>query len=165
MTAQCVTVQADDSLSAIAARYGGSWSDWSGYRSGNPNVIYAGERVCRNGTGSTASAPVQGTSGTGSLRVVVRSGDTISAIAARNNAYPLAAWSVPSGNINLIYPGQTVVYNGASAGATVSTGTRVHIVRAGECLSGIFPSTWRQVAAANGITNPNLIYVGQAIRY
>ena len=164
MTAQCVTVQAGDSLSAIAARYGGSWTDWSGYRSGNPSIIYAGERVCRNGTGSTASAPVQ-TSGTGSLRVVVQSGDTISAIAARNNAYPLTAWSVPSGNINIIYPGQTVVYNGASASATASAGTRVYTVKAGDCLSVVFPSNWRQVAAANGIANPNLIHPGQVIRY
>ena len=164
MTAQCVTVQAGDSLSAIAARYGGSWSDWGGYRSGNPNVIYAGERVCRNGTGSPAS-PVQGTSGTGSLRVVVQSGDTISAIAARHNAYPLSAWSVPSGNINLIYPGQTVVYNGASASAAASVGTRVYTVKAGDCLSVVFPSNWRQVASANGIANPNLIHPGQVIRY
>lgn len=44
--------------------------------------------------------------------VVVRSGDTISGIAARTGLWPVTAWSVPSGNINRIWPGQTVVYHG-----------------------------------------------------
>ena len=34
--------------------------------------------------------------------VVVRSGDTISGIAARTGLWPVTAWSVPSGNINWI---------------------------------------------------------------
>ena len=163
-TRQCVTVQPGQTLSGIAAQYGGVWSDWTGYRSGNPNIIYAGETVCR---GTASAAPTTGGTSTARLSVTVMSGDTISAIAARTNAYPLTAWSVPSGTINLIYPGQTVVYNGTSASATGSTvsGTRVHIVASGECLSVLFPSNWLSVAAANGIANPNLIYPGQAIRY
>lgn len=162
-TRQCVTVQPGQSLSGIAAQYGGVWSDWTGYRSGNPNIIYAGETVCRGGASPSANA-VSPAPQSGGLRVTVRAGDTISAIAARNNAYPLTAWSVPSGNINLIYPGQVVVYNG-SATSSAAPGGRVHIIRSGECLSMLFPSTWRSVAAANGITNPNLVYPGQRIVY
>lgn len=160
---QCVVVQPGDSLSAIATRYGGSWSDWNGYSSGNPNLLYAGETVCRGG--ASASAPSQSQqSGAGTITVTVRPGDTISGIAAAHNAYPLTAWSVPSGNINLIYPGQTVTYHGAADASPASAG-RVYTVKAGDCLSAVFPSNWRQVAAANGITNPNLIHPGQVIRY
>lgn len=39
------TVRAGDTLSGIAARYGTTVSGISGYRSGNPNIIYPGEVV------------------------------------------------------------------------------------------------------------------------
>ena len=38
-----VTVRAGDTLSGIAARLGISYTQLTGYRSGNPNVIYPGE--------------------------------------------------------------------------------------------------------------------------
>ena len=41
-----VTVKTGDTLSSIAARLGVSWTQLSGYRSGNPNVIYPGEVLC-----------------------------------------------------------------------------------------------------------------------
>ena len=53
-----------------------------------------------------------GTAATGSRSVVVRSGDTMSAIAARTGLQPVSAWRVPSGDINRIYPGQIVTYGG-----------------------------------------------------
>ena len=69
----CVTVRSGDTLSSIAASNGGSWNQYTGYRSGNPNVIYAGETVCRRtGTGTVATGG----------RYVVRSGDTLGGIAA-----------------------------------------------------------------------------------
>ena len=46
-----------------------------------------------------------GTAATGSRSVVVRSGDTMSAIAARTGLQPVSAWRVPSGDVNRIYPG------------------------------------------------------------
>lgn len=95
----CVTVRAGDSLSAIAARYGGAWSDWHGYRSGNPSLIYPGETVCRGGSASTSTAST--------YRVVA--GDTLSAIAARYGTtwQQLQAWNGIA-NANLIYPGQVL---------------------------------------------------------
>lgn len=117
---QCVVVQPGDSLSAIAARYGGTWGEWTGYASGNPGLIYAGETVCRGTTQQTVTGG-QRPSGTGSLQVTVQSGDTMSGIAARYGAWPLSSWSVPSGNLNLIYPGQVVTYNG---GGSVATGSK-----------------------------------------
>jgi GH25 family lysozyme M1 (1,4-beta-N-acetylmuramidase)/LysM repeat protein len=116
-------------------------------------------------TATTATpAPVASTTS-----VRVRSGDTISGIAARTGLWPVTAWSVPSGNINLIYPGNIVTYRGtaisASSGSVV-TGGRVHVVKSGETLSGIFGATgWQRVAQLNNLANPNLIYPGQRLRY
>ena len=42
-TEQVYVVQSGDTLSGIAARLGISYTQLSGYRSGNPNVIYPGE--------------------------------------------------------------------------------------------------------------------------
>lgn len=99
--------------------------------------------------------------------VVVRSGDTISGIAARTGLWPATAWSVPSGDINRIWPGQTVTYRGNGTAVNANaTGTRIHVVKSGETLSGIFgASGWQRVAQLNGLRNPNLIYPGQQLRY
>lgn len=96
----CVTVRRGDSLSSIAARYGGSWRDWHGYRSGNPSRIYPGERVCRGGSAPRATT-------TTTHRVVA--GENLSGIAARYGT----TWQrlqAMNGirNANLIYPGQTL---------------------------------------------------------
>lgn len=101
--------------------------------------------------------------GSGGTSVTVRKGDTMSAIAARTGLWPLSAWSVPSGNINRIWPGQTVTYRGG--GTAKPTASRRHVVRAGETLG--------RIAAANGVSvsqirgyrsgNPNLIYVGETL--
>ena len=80
----------------------------------------------------------------------------------------MTAWSVPSGNINLIYPGNIVTYRGtatATNGST-ATGNRVHVVKSSETLSGIFGANgWRRVAQLNNLANPNLIYPGQWLHY
>ena len=98
----------------------------------------------------------------------MRNGDTMSGIAKRTGLWPLSAWSAPSGNINLIYPGNIVTYRGTSAAASgsVSTSGRVHVVKRGETLSGIFGADGCQrVAQLNNLASPNLIYPGQRLRY
>jgi LysM repeat protein len=103
------------------------------------------------------------------VNVTVRSGDTMSGIAKRTGLWPVTAWSVPSGNINLIYPGNVVTYQGAATAASsgsAATGGRVHVVKSGETLSGIFGANGCQrVAQLNNLANPNLIYPGQRLRY
>ena len=92
----------------------------------------------------------------------------MSGIATRTGLWPVIAWSVPSGNINLIYPGNIVTYRGAAiaTSGSVATDGHVHIVKSGETLSGIFgPTGWQRVAQLNNLANPNLIYPGQRIRY
>jgi LysM repeat protein len=53
-----------------------------------------------------------------------------------------------------------VVGFGSVAGAEAST---THVVQPGDTLSRIAPDNWREVAAGNGIENPDLIFVGQVI--
>ena len=38
-----------------------------------------------------------------------------------------------------------------------------HVVQPGDTLSLLAPENWREVAAGNGISNPDMIYVGQVI--
>lgn len=91
-------MQAGDTLSGIAAKLGVSTSQISGYRSGNPNLIYPGETLTIGG-GSTQS----GTAYT------VRSGDTLSGIAAKyGTTYQAIAAKNGISNPNLIYPGQVL---------------------------------------------------------
>lgn len=95
------TVQAGDTLSGIAAKFGVSTSAISGYRSGNPNLIYPGERLTING-GSAASKPAART-------YTVRAGDNLSSIAARyGTTYQALAAKNGISNPNLIYPGQVL---------------------------------------------------------
>lgn len=98
--------------------------------------------------------------------VVVSSGDTMSAIASRTGRTPASAWSVPSGNINRIWPGQQVCYGGSTAS---SVGAHVvgtsHVVAAGESLWAIYgPSGWQAAAQRNGLSYPYVIHPGQVLR-
>lgn len=163
-----VVVRRGDTIASIAKRTGlYPLSAWR-VPSGNINRIYPGQTVTFGGSGSSAST--SGTSpqaSTSTTRVTVRLGDTISAIAKRTGLYPLSAWSAPSGNINRIYPGQVVTYRGSSSKKTASTssGYRYRTVKRGDTLSGMFGSDWKRVARLNGISNYNLIYPGQVLRY
>lgn len=51
---------------------------------------------------------------------------------------------------------------GSGAAAPVS---RVHVVRRGECLYGVFGRDWQRVARLNGIRSPYTIYPGQRLRF
>lgn len=117
--------------------------------------------------GGTSST--QQSSGSGGTAVTVRPGDTISAIAARTGLYPITAWSVPSGNINLIYPGQVVRYNGGGSVATASNAppSRTVTVRSGDSLSSIASRLGVQWTQLHGYRsgNPNLIYPGEVLTY
>lgn len=94
-TGSCVVVGYGDSLSAIASRLGVGWQSLTGYRSGNPNLIYPGESVCTGGAvqqQATGHVVVRGES----LWAIYGTG--WSAAAARNGI------SAPY----IIYPGQVL---------------------------------------------------------
>lgn len=94
-------MQAGDTLSGIAAKLGVSTSAISGYRSGNPNLIYPGEVLKING-GNTAPKPAGRT-------YTVQAGDNLSSIAARyGTTYQALAAKNGISNPDLIYPGQVL---------------------------------------------------------
>ncbi len=91
----------------------------------------------------------------------VERGETLSGIAARAGT-TVRALAEANGiaNPNRIVAGQVLLLPSATAGAAPAV---VHVVRPGETLSGIaarYGTTSRALAAANGITNPNLVVAG-----
>ena len=118
----------------------------------------------------TATVAPQQAAQANTTRVAVRSGDTMSGIASRTGLWPLSKWSVPSGNLNLIYPGQVVTYNGGGSVATGSNAppaTRTVTVRSGDTLSGIAARLGIGYTQLTGYRsgNPNVIYPGEVLHY
>lgn len=109
----------------------------------------------------TSPAPTPTPDGSGT-DYIVQSGDTLWGIA---NAHGLSLARLEQlnpqiANPNLIYPGQAVHVSGAPA-------QTIYTVVSGDTLSGIaaqFGTTYQQLAAINGIANPDLIYPGQQIK-
>ena len=50
-------------------------------------------------------------------------------------------------------------------GGAAAPAYRVHVVKRGECLYGIFGRDWQRVARLNGIRSPYTIYPGQRLRF
>ena len=142
----------------------------SGYAGRLDLNYFRGERwqwdAYAHGDGANVSAPETNTGGNvaQSACVVVTSGDTLSGIAVRTGLLPWQSWhGYGSGNPAVIYPGETVCYGG---GVVAQPGTaRTHTVVSGESLWSIFGGDWARVASLNGLSNPNLIYPGQILRY
>lgn len=101
---QTYTVVPGDTLSGIAARFGTSYQKIAADNGiANPNLIYPGQVLRINGSGG-------GNSGGGERTYTVKSGDTLSGIAAQfGTTYQKIAADNGIANPNLIYPGQVLV--------------------------------------------------------
>ena len=98
------------------------------------------------------------------IEYIVKSGDTLSAIAQKyNTTYQKKAQDNNIENPNLIYPNQKLkIYTNVSQ----ETNETIYIVKSGDCLCNIakkFNTTVNKIAQDNGITNIDLIYVGQKL--
>jgi spore coat assembly protein SafA len=106
-------IQSGDTLIGIAARNGVSLAalERANPQIHNPNLIYAGESLDIPGKSDSFQGPAQGPSGGG---YTVRSGDTMSGIAARNGVSlgALVRANPQVSNPNLIYPGQRLTIPG-----------------------------------------------------
>jgi LysM repeat protein len=164
-------VQPGDTLSSIAYRFGTTTSAIAAANGiANPNRIYAGQKLiipsanCAPGPIPPAPPPPGGQC----INYVVKPGDTLSGIAARYGT-TAAAIAVRNGlkNPNFIYVGQHLVVCSGKGGVVPPITGNIYVVRPGDTLIGIAMKTGTTVQAlmvANGIVNPNKIYVGQRLR-
>lgn len=128
---------------------------WNGkYGDGEVRKIVLGSRY------DEVQAKINGSS-TSAVVYTVKSGDTLSGIAAKYGTTYQALASVNGiADPNKIYPGQKIKISG---GISVT----YYTVQSGDTLSGIaekYGTTYQNLAKMNGIVNPNVIYPGQKIR-
>lgn len=180
------TVRSGDTLSGIAARHGVSLA--AVFAANNMNmrtIIYPGQKI-KLGPNTAPPppapkpAPAPAPAAPAAASHIVKSGDTLSAIAAK---YGVSLASVLSANNlqmrSIIYPGQKILLAAPSAPApapaapaapaptaTPATGT-TYTVKAGDTLSKIASAhgvSLSTVLQANGMTLKTVIYPGQKIR-
>ncbi|MGD9694525.1 MAG: LysM peptidoglycan-binding domain-containing protein [Thermoleophilia bacterium] len=170
--AASITIAPGDTLSAIAARAGVSPATLASANGiTDPHMIIAGTALRLPAPGTGSSAPAGGSGG--SYRV--RSGDTLSAIAARSGV-SAAALASANGlkNPNQVIAGHVLVIpaGGASAPAagtsSASTGSSAggYRVQPGDSLASIasrYGTTPAALAALNGLSNPNRIVAGTTL--
>ena len=155
-----VIVEAGDSLSEIAAEHGTSVSALMAANGiTDPDRLYMGQELVVPGTGASATTLPP-------LVVVVQSGDSLSGIAAEYGV-TLSALIVANAidDPDRVHPGQELVIPGASSAARPK-GPTVVVVQSGDSLSRIAADHGVTVAAlmaANGITDPDRLHVGQRL--
>ncbi len=171
-------VQPGENLFRIALRYGTSvQAIMNANGLTNRSYIWVGQRLTipggAGGGGSSGGSSGSATA-TGGVHVV-RRGETLSSIARRYGT-TVSAIASANGirNPSLIWVGQRLRIPGRSGGGssrgggtTSASSGGVHVVRRGETLSSIarrYGTTVSAIAAANGIRNPSLIWVGQRLR-
>ncbi len=147
----------------------GYWSTWSGFQySDTGNIAGISGNVDMNQFQSsifvgnvTPTPDISDNSGSSTV-YVVQSGDTLYSIALRygTSVSELVALNNIA-NPNLIYVGQVLYLPSDSA----SSGN-IYVVQRGNTLWGIartYGTTVNALVSLNGISNPNLIYVGQVL--
>lgn len=169
------TVKAGDTLSAIASRYSTSSSTLASLNSlSNPNLIYVGQvlKVSSNASISSSTNSSANSTVTTAASYTVKAGDTLSAIAAKyGTTYQALASTNSISNPNDIYVGQVIKVSAtataASSQAASSTNSNgSYTVKSGDTLYGIALANglnWQTLAKQNGISDPNVIFVGQKL--
>lgn len=174
-TAGTYTVKAGDTLSAIASRYSTSSSTLASLNSlSNPNLIYVGQvlKVSSNASTNSSTSSSANSTVTTAASYTVKAGDTLSAIAAKyGTTYQALASTNSISNPNDIYVGQVIKVSAtataASSQAASSTNSNgSYTVKSGDTLYGIALANglnWQTLAKQNGISDPNVIFVGQKL--
>ncbi len=167
-----------ENLSTVAHRYGLSQQELAAYNGiANPNLLWVGQRLQIPGSSydptllSPASSPfLPGDSG----YHLVAGGQTLSEVA---KAYGLTTGDLMRlnniSNANLIWAGQRLRVTArvepvpASVASRPAAADEIYVVQAGDTLAAIaqrHQSTVHELLAANGLPNPNFVWVGQRLR-
>ncbi len=185
-------VQAGDTLSGIAVKCGVSMQAIiSANGISNPNLVSIGQRLTIPGSNSCGSGSTStGTSGsttttTSTGSYTVQAGDTLGGIAFKFGTTVSAILNANKlTNPNLIFVGQTLIIPGTTVTTTTpstggtgttpttpttptTTSTGTYTVVAGDSLGRIasrFGVSVSAIMSANGLSNPNLIFVGQVLK-
>ena len=178
-TAATYTVKAGDTLGQIAANHQTSVNQLVQLNKlTNPNLIYVGQVLTiKQATSASQSTTATPAKPTPTATYTVKAGDTLSQIAANyGTSYQNLASLNHLSNPNEIYVGQTLKLQ-APTGTSVQTTTPApaastnqgtYTVKAGDTLSAIAAAhgtSYEALAQANGISNPNEIYVGQTLKF
>ena len=169
------TVQRDETLYRIGRKYGVPWQTLMKYNDlRDPTDLYVGQilkiPIPSGPSGSqgtpAAKRPAAGAEGT----YIVRQGDTLYRIGRRYGV----PWQTLMKHNKLPAPtaltaGQTLkipAWNAAGA-SSAQDGVTTYTVQHGDILYDIgllFGMSWREIAAFNGLTDPDDIYVGQVLK-
>jgi LysM repeat protein len=135
----------------------------------NPNLVYVGQQLIIPTTTTSTTTSVA-TSGT---VYVVQSGDTLNKISLKFNVSQAKIMGANGmTNPNIVYVGQRLMIPGSDWVPTTTTTTPSnatgtnYVVQSGDTLSRIaqkYSVTIATLMSVNGITNANLIFVGQRL--
>ena len=185
------TVKSGDTLSAIAARQGVSLSTLLRANGlSMSSIIYPGQTLklsggssSSNSSSSSSSSSSASSSGSSSTSYTVKSGDTLSGIAAQHGVG--LSTILRANGLTLsstIFPGQTIKLSGNASGSTSSSSSASnssgnsansssssssYTVKAGDTLSGIAARhgvSLSTLLQANGLSTSSIIFPGQRLK-
>lgn len=183
------TIARGDTISAIAARFGLKTADVLKLNNLQANtIIYPGQKIRLTGGSAPSPAPVPAPApappSSGGSTYVVRSGDTLSAIASRHGVSlkDVLAWN-GLGMHSIIYPGQKIKVGGGAAPAPApapsaptpapapapapsAPASGSYTIKAGDTLGAIAARHGVSLSAllsANKLSATTIIYPGQKL--
>ncbi|SNV60908.1 autolysin (N-acetylmuramoyl-L-alanine amidase [Staphylococcus simiae] len=164
------TVQAGDSLSLIASKYGTTYQKIMSLNGLNNFFIYPGQKLKVSGVASNTTNTGNAASASGSV-YTVQAGDSLSLIASKYGTTYQKIMSLNGLNNFFIYPGQKLKVSGVASNTTntgnaASAGSSVYTVQAGDSLSLIaskYGTTYQKIMSLNGLNN-FFIYPGQKLK-